>query len=143
MPHPGVAGPAGSGQSLAYPTASYQRLSTVQTCLEPGTHTNRYRLTLIDSGSKISATIRRPAGLSPCVGMCAPDVRSILEGETNMANRLEGKVAIVTGGGRGIGRGEALLLAEEGAAVVVNDFGGAPDGTGASQSPADEVVEEI
>ncbi|MBI2762095.1 MAG: SDR family oxidoreductase [Chloroflexi bacterium] len=60
-----------------------------------------------------------------------------------MGNRLGGKVAIVTGGGRGIGRGEALLLAEEGAAVVVNDFGGAPDGTGASQSPADEVVEEI
>src|SRR5215216_3476169 len=60
-----------------------------------------------------------------------------------MANRLEGKVAIVTGAGRGIGRGEALLLAEEGAAVVVNDFGGAPDGTGASHSPADEVVAEI
>ncbi len=60
-----------------------------------------------------------------------------------MANRLEGKVAIVTGGGRGIGRGEALLLAQEGAAVVVNDFGGSVDGTGASQSPADEVVEAI
>src|SRR5215208_6464689 len=60
-----------------------------------------------------------------------------------MANRLEGKVAIVTGGGRGIGRAEALLLASEGAAVVVNDFGGSPAGEGGDRGPADEVVDEI
>jgi len=56
---------------------------------------------------------------------------------------LEGKVAVVTGAGRGIGRGHALALAAHGAKVVVNDLGGAVDGTGASRTPADEVVEEI
>ncbi|HJX69088.1 MAG TPA: SDR family oxidoreductase [Dehalococcoidia bacterium] len=60
-----------------------------------------------------------------------------------MAKRLAGKVAIVTGAGRGIGRGEALALASEGARVVVNDLGGAVDGSGASTSPAEEVVVEI
>jgi 3-oxoacyl-[acyl-carrier protein] reductase len=60
-----------------------------------------------------------------------------------MPGRLEGRVAIVTGAGRGIGRGEALLLAEEGARVVVNDFGGSPAGEGGDASPADEVVNEI
>ena len=60
-----------------------------------------------------------------------------------MADTLTGKVAIVTGAGRGIGRGVALQMAAEGAKVVVNDLGGAVDGAGASNSPADEVVAEI
>jgi 3-oxoacyl-[acyl-carrier protein] reductase len=60
-----------------------------------------------------------------------------------MGNRLEGKVAIVTGGGRGIGRGECLALAAEGARIVVNDFGGTAAGTGGEKGPADEVVAEI
>lgn len=56
---------------------------------------------------------------------------------------LDGKVAIVTGSGGGIGRQHALALAKEGAAIVVNDLGGARDGSGAGHSMADAVVEEI
>jgi NAD(P)-dependent dehydrogenase (short-subunit alcohol dehydrogenase family) len=56
---------------------------------------------------------------------------------------LDGRIAIITGAGRGIGREHALLFAREGAKVVVNDLGGAEDGSGADTGPAHEVVEEI
>ena len=56
---------------------------------------------------------------------------------------LDGRVAIITGAGRGIGREHALLMASEGAKIVVNDLGGATDGTGSDATPAQEVVAEI
>jgi NAD(P)-dependent dehydrogenase (short-subunit alcohol dehydrogenase family) len=56
---------------------------------------------------------------------------------------LEGKVALVTGAGGGLGECHAKLLAEEGASVVVNDLGGARDGAGAGSEMADQVVAEI
>jgi NAD(P)-dependent dehydrogenase (short-subunit alcohol dehydrogenase family) len=60
-----------------------------------------------------------------------------------MAGYVEGKAAIITGGGRGIGRAIAMLMAKEGASVVVVDLGAALDGSGADQGPAHEVVKEI
>ena len=56
---------------------------------------------------------------------------------------LDGRVAIITGAGRGIGREHALLMAAEGAKIVVNDLGGAIDGSGSDLSPAEEVVDVV
>jgi NAD(P)-dependent dehydrogenase (short-subunit alcohol dehydrogenase family) len=56
---------------------------------------------------------------------------------------LDGRVAVITGAGRGIGREHALLFAREGASVIVNDLGGANDGSGSDVGPAQQVVDEI
>src|SRR6185503_5440685 len=60
-----------------------------------------------------------------------------------MGKLCEGRVCIVTGGARGLGRDYALMLAEHGAKVVVNDLGGGRDGAGAASGPAEEVAAEI
>ena len=60
-----------------------------------------------------------------------------------MSRLCEGRVAVITGAGRGIGREYALMLANHGAKVVVNDLGADPDGRGGDAGPAGEVVEEI
>src|SRR5580658_1462787 len=65
------------------------------------------------------------------------------KGRVSCMGSLDGRVAIITGAGRGIGRSTAVLLAAEGASVVVNDLGGNVDGSGADVGPAQQVVNEI
>src|SRR5205823_11864413 len=88
------------------------------------------------SGGRLSerpASARGPSGRAP-QGRRAGDVSEL---------RFEGRVAVVTGAGRGIGRAHALLLGARGARVVVNDLGGTLDGVGADTGPAGVVAEEI
>src|SRR5215213_4639475 len=79
-------------------------------------------------------TRHRPSGASP---------RRSRGNKGETMGALDGRVAIITGAGRGIGREHALLFAAEGAKVVVNDLGGTRDGAGADTGPAHDVVAEI
>src|SRR2546421_2276116 len=83
-------------------------------------------------------------GLSLMIPPAARRGEARVKEECSMADvGFEGRAAIVTGAGGGLGREHALFLASRGAQLVVNDLGGAIDGTGASAGPAQQVVDEI
>src|SRR5919206_1777297 len=94
------------------------------------------------SGNPEARASARPSEFAGTI----PDVDNRVaenRGADAMSRLCEGRVAVVTGAGRGIGREHARLLAAHGAKVVVNDLGAATDGSGKAPSPATQVLEEI